>query len=175
MSSKLLGGRNRQKSPRLRSARAFATEVGGDEAIRHNARHRCPSDHAGRNAAGARYWLKTSSFSTRHLDENPPWLLPWSTPQRAAGRRGTRHVLGFPRIIPGTVAVCATRRPPPPQDPAARPGIVPDRFITKDFRGEGVCGTQTRGLLTVSTSQKFGAHFSALSSSAKRQVDGHCF
>src|SRR5215211_6162572 len=93
MSSKLLGGRNRQKSPRLRSARAFATEVGGDEAIRHNARHRCPSDHAGRNAAGARYWLKTSSFSTRHLDENPPWLLPWSTPQRAAGRRGTRHVL----------------------------------------------------------------------------------
>jgi hypothetical protein len=38
MSSKLLGGRNRQKSPRLRSARAFATEVGGDEAIRHNAR-----------------------------------------------------------------------------------------------------------------------------------------
>src|SRR5215218_10485237 len=44
MSSKLLGGRNRQKSPRLRSARAFATEVGGDEAIRHNARNR-PIDH----------------------------------------------------------------------------------------------------------------------------------
>ena len=61
----------------------------------------------------------------------------------AKDRRPERHshVLGFPRIIPGTVAVCATRRPPPPQDPAARPGIVPDRFITKDFRGESVCGT----------------------------------
>jgi hypothetical protein len=55
------------------------------------------------------------------------------------------------------------------------PGIVPDRFITADFCGEGACGTQTRGLLTVSTSQKLGAHFSALPSSAKRQVDGQCF
>jgi hypothetical protein len=36
---------------------------------------------------------------------------------------------------------------------------VPDRFITADFCGEGACGTQTRGLLTVSTSQKFRAHF----------------
>ena len=52
--------------------------------------------------------------------------------------------------------------------------IVPDRFITADFRGEAVCGTQTRGRFDGFDLPEIRPHFQHLGQVQSRNSIGAC-